>query len=71
MSPTLPPKLPGDSSSLHAVDDGSAKEKSVEQLSPAPEYPKGVEALAIMAALVLSITLCSLDQVSSTTPRFS
>lgn len=32
------------------------------------EYPKGVEVFFIMLALVLSITLCSLDQVSSTAP---
>jgi hypothetical protein len=59
--------------SVNGVDDGPAtEEKAVdEQPKPVMEYPKGIEALFIMVALVLSITLCSLDQVSSTAPGFS
>lgn len=61
------------SPSVNDVDDGPATEgKAVDEPpKPAMEYPKGIEALFIMVALVLSITLCSLDQVSSTAPSFS
>jgi MFS transporter, DHA2 family, glioxin efflux transporter len=61
------------SSSVNDVDDGPATEEKAADEPPKPvmEYPKGIEALFIMAALVLSITLCSLDQVSSTDPSFS
>jgi hypothetical protein len=55
------------------VDDGPAteEEKAVgEPPESIMEYPKGIEVLFIMTALVLSITLCSLDQVSSTAPSF-
>ena len=53
-------------------DDGLAtKEKGVDEAQKPVEYPKGVEMFFIMLALVLSITLCSLDQVSSTAPSFS
>lgn len=53
-------------------DDGPAtKEKGVNESQKPVEYPKGVEMFFIMLALVLSITLCSLDQVSSTAPSFS
>lgn len=57
------------SSIANGVDDTLAtEEKTVEEPpKPAMEYPKGLEAFFIMVALVLSITLCSLDQVSSTT----
>lgn len=59
-------------SSVNDVDDGPAtEEKPVEPPKPVVEYPKGIEALFIMTALVLSITLCSLDQVSFTAPSFS
>lgn len=60
-------------SSVNGVVDGpSPEEKAVDEpLTPVAEYPKGMEALFIMVALVLSITLCSLDQVSSATPSFS
>jgi MFS transporter, DHA2 family, glioxin efflux transporter len=53
-------------------DDGLATgEKAVDEpQSPPVEYPKGIEMFFIMLALVLSITLCSLDQVSSTAPNF-
>lgn len=52
-------------------EDGSAtKAKGVDELQKPVEYPKGLEMFFIMLALVLSITLCSLDQVSSTTPSF-
>lgn len=61
------------SSSVNGVDDGpTTEEKSVnEPPKPVIEYPKGIEALFIMVALVLSITLCSLDQVGPTAPNFS
>lgn len=61
------------SSSVNGVDDGPATEEKTVDEPPKPvmEYPKGIEALFIMVALVLSITLCSLDQVSSTAPSFS
>lgn len=49
--------------------DGSAIEKGEPQNSI--EYPKGIEMFFIMLALVLSITVCSLDQVSSTAPSFT
>jgi hypothetical protein len=53
-------------------DDGPAtKEKDVDEPEKSVEYPKGVEMFFIMLALVLSITLCSLDQASSTVPSFS
>jgi hypothetical protein len=39
--------------------------KSAEKLQDPVAYPKGAEMLFVMLALVLSITLCSLDQVSS------
>lgn len=53
-------------------DDGPAiEEKGVDEPQKPVEYPKGVEMFFIMLALVLSITLCSLDQVSSTAPSFS
>jgi hypothetical protein len=60
------------SSSVKGVDDDPApEEKAVDEPpKPAMEYPKGIEAFFIMTALVLSITLCSLDQVSSTTLSF-
>jgi hypothetical protein len=55
------------SSSVKGIDDDPApEEKAVDEPpKPAMEYPKGMEALFIMTALILSITLCSLDQVSS------
>jgi hypothetical protein len=53
-------------------DDGPAtKEKGVNEPQKPVAYPKGVEAFFIMLALVLSISLMSLDQVSSTAPSFS
>lgn len=59
------------SPSINDVGNGPiAEEKAVkEPPMPAMEYPRGIEAVFIMVALVLSITLVSLDQVSSTTPR--
>ena len=60
------------SSSMNGVDDGPATDEKVVDEPPKPvmEYPKGIEALFIMTALVLSISLCSLDQVSPTVPSF-
>lgn len=50
-------------------DDGPAtEEKGVDEPQNPVEYPRGIEMFFIMLALVLSITLCSLDQVSSTAP---
>jgi hypothetical protein len=49
-------------------DGPSTAEKGVEEPQNAVEYPKGLEMFFIMLALVLSITLCSLDQVSPTAP---
>ncbi|OQD93527.1 hypothetical protein PENSOL_c032G03845 [Penicillium solitum] len=51
-------------SSVNGVDNGPfPEEKAVDEPpTPVAEYPKGMEALFIMVALVLSITLCSLDQ---------
>ena len=47
-------------------DDGaSTEEKGVDKPQPPVEYPKGIEMFFIMLALVVSIILCSLDQVSS------
>lgn len=49
-------------------EDGSRdEEKAYIEAEKPVEYPKGLEMFFIMLALVLSITLCSLDQVSSTT----
>lgn len=44
------------------VSDEKAPE---EPPKPVAEYPKGLHVFFIMLALILSITLCSLDQVSS------
>jgi hypothetical protein len=45
-------------------DDSSAtREKALEEPAKAVEYPKGLQMFSIMLALVLSITLCALDQV--------
>jgi hypothetical protein len=41
-----------------------AEGKSVNETQQSVAYPKGLEMFFIMLALVLSITLCSLDQVS-------
>lgn len=51
-------------------DEGTTTEKKGPDPSPV-EYPKGVELFCIMLALVLSITLCSLDQVSTPSLSFS
>jgi hypothetical protein len=53
-------------------EDGSTTEdKPMATPQESVAYPKGVELLCIMLALVLSITLCSLDQVSSITVTLS
>ena len=52
-------------------DSPATKEKAVGEPQEPVGYPKGVEVLFIMLALVLSITLISLDQVSSTATSFS
>jgi hypothetical protein len=45
-------------------DDSSATgEKAPEEPVKAVEYPKGLQMFFIMLALVLSITLCAMDQV--------
>jgi hypothetical protein len=53
-------------------EDGSTTEdKPMSTPQESVAYPKGIELLCIMLALVLSITLCSLDQVSSITVALS
>lgn len=55
--------------SAESRGDGIAHEGKDETEPPnLVQYPKGIEMFCIMLALVLSITLCSLDQVSSTAP---
>jgi hypothetical protein len=50
----------------------ATEEKAVDEPQPLPvEYPKGIEMFFIMLALVLVITLLSLDQVSPTAPILS
>lgn len=49
-------------------DANRDEEKAAIEAEKPLEYPKGLEMFFIMLALVLSITLCSLDQVSSTAP---
>lgn len=49
-------------------DANRDEEKAAVETEKPVEYPKGLEMFFIMLALVLSITLCSLDQVSSNTP---
>jgi hypothetical protein len=44
------------------------EEKAVDPPQDTPTYPKGMEVFFIMLALVLSITLVSLDQVRSYLP---
>jgi hypothetical protein len=53
-------------------EDGSTTEdKPMATPQESVAYPKGIELLCIMLALVLSITLCSLDQVGSITVALS
>ncbi|KGO58338.1 Major facilitator superfamily domain, general substrate transporter [Penicillium expansum] len=63
------------SSSVSGVDDGPATEEKAVDEAPKPvmEYPKGMEAFFIMVALVLSITLSSLDQtiVATAIPKIT
>ncbi|KAJ5433840.1 Major facilitator superfamily domain general substrate transporter [Penicillium cf. griseofulvum] len=59
---------------VNGIDDGPAiEEKAMDEPKPVTEYPKGIEALFIMVALVLSITLCSLDQtiVATAIPKIT
>ncbi|KAK9784948.1 putative MFS general substrate transporter [Seiridium cardinale] len=60
------PEFPGD-------HDPATKETAVDEPQPAVEYPKGIEVLFIMLALVLSITLISLDQtiVATAIPKIT
>jgi hypothetical protein len=52
-------------------DDGSAtEEKAVEGPAKPLEYPKGLQMFFIMLAFVLTITLCALDQVTSTAASY-
>ncbi len=52
--------------SIMASEEAAVSEEKAPEEAPKPvvEYPKGLEVLFIMLALVLSITLCSIDQVS-------
>lgn len=53
-------------------DGPGTAEKPVEAPQPpAMTYPKGIEVFFIMIALILSITLISLDQVSPPASSFS
>ncbi|KAH8711974.1 major facilitator superfamily domain-containing protein [Phaeosphaeriaceae sp. PMI808] len=55
-------------------DDGPVtEEKGVDEPQKPVEYPKGIEMFFIMLALVLSITLCSLDQtiVATAVPKIT
>jgi hypothetical protein len=52
-------------------DDGTVtEEKAVDEPQGSDDHPGGLELLAVMVALVLSIFLFSLDQVSSVAPNF-
>ncbi|KAK9416794.1 putative MFS general substrate transporter [Seiridium unicorne] len=53
--------------------DPATKETAVDEPQPPVEYPKGIEVLFIMLALVLSITLISLDQtiVATAIPKIT
>ena len=57
---------------MNGVDDGPATDEKAVDKPPKSvmEYLKGIEVLFIMTVLVLSIALCSLDQVSPTIPTF-
>lgn len=58
----------GDSNGqLDNSEDNSpaAGEKALEEPAKTVEYPNGLHMFFIMLALVLSITLCALDQVRS------
>ncbi|KAJ3473490.1 hypothetical protein NLG97_g10277 [Lecanicillium saksenae] len=52
--------------SIMASEEAAVSEEKALQEAPKPvvEYPKGLEVLFIMLALILSITLCSLDQAA-------
>ncbi|KAH7079834.1 major facilitator superfamily domain-containing protein [Paraphoma chrysanthemicola] len=55
-------------------DDGpAAEEKAAEAVAKPVDYPKGLELFFIMLALVLSITLCALDQtiVATAIPKIT
>lgn len=61
----------GEEKPQNPEDDGPAvEEKGVDDAPKPVEYPKGIEMFFIMLALVLTITLCSLDQVGYTAPKF-
>lgn len=64
-------------SSIHGADQAepygrdvtttATEEKGMDETEKPVGYPKGIELVFIILALVLSISLMSLDQVSSTT----
>jgi hypothetical protein len=69
---TLESKEP--SLAVSSIAKGVEKPEIVEgdgHAGGAVEYPKGIEMFFIMLALMLSITLCALDQVSSATSSLS
>ncbi|KAJ3497078.1 hypothetical protein NLG97_g2182 [Lecanicillium saksenae] len=68
------PATTGSSSSDIDNDGPSLEQKTVGEIpKPEAEYPKGVEAFSIMAALILTITLISLDQtiVATAIPKIT
>ncbi|KAL9564834.1 hypothetical protein ACKAV7_011286 [Fusarium commune] len=58
---------------VREVDANKDQEKAVIEAEKPVEYPKGLEMFFIMLALVLSITLCSLDQtiVATAVPKIT
>jgi hypothetical protein len=57
----------GETLGTHEENGPSATEKVAEEPQLSVEYPKGITLFFMMLALVLTITLISLDQVSFTT----
>lgn len=66
LEPTLEHTVESNETSIMTSEDPALSEEKAPEAPPKPvvEYPKGLEVFFIMLALILSITLCSLDQVS-------
>lgn len=60
-----------ENSEIREGDGLATEEKGVNGPQKSADYPQGIEMFFIMLALVLSITLMSLDQVSPTATGFS
>ncbi|KAF4953593.1 hypothetical protein FGADI_5929 [Fusarium gaditjirri] len=74
--PSIVTSLTANGTETPEVSEGNEKGDQLKQLSGAEEpiqYPKGLEMFFIMLALVLSITLCSLDQtiVATAIPKIT